>query len=186
MSSSRELKATAKDIEILNRLRNKIELAEPNENTKEAYLEKSKSNLIAAKILLENDMLEEAVSLAYYSMYHMITVLLCKTGIKCENHTASIILLKMIFHIDNSKILQAKKERIDKQYYIDFKITKAEVKETIKTAETFRNQLIDFIAKTNNEDIQKYRKELKESRQNLIEKQFSNYHEKTRQKKQQP
>jgi len=38
--------------------------------------------------------------------------LLFKVGIKSENHTASILLLKELFGLDNSKILNAKKERM--------------------------------------------------------------------------
>ena len=66
------------------------------------------------------------------SMYHLLTSLLFKAGIKCENHTGAIIILKEIFEIDNKFILLAKKERVDKQYYVDFSVTKIEVEEFIK------------------------------------------------------
>ena len=95
----------------------KLQLVNPSEEIKDSYIKKSESNLISAKILLENNKLEESVSLVYYSMYHMLTALLFKVGIKCENHSASIILLKELFSIDNSGIFFAKKERVDKQYY---------------------------------------------------------------------
>lgn len=45
----------------------KLEIVEPSEEIKNSYIEKSESNLISAKILLKNERLEEAVSLAYYS-----------------------------------------------------------------------------------------------------------------------
>ncbi|MFH1432388.1 MAG: DNA-binding protein, partial [archaeon] len=57
------------------------------------------------------------------------------TGIKCENHSASIILLKKIYSIDNTKISHAKKERIDKQYYIDFRITKDDAEDIIRLSQ---------------------------------------------------
>jgi len=87
----------------LNRLKKegKLALAEPSENIKQSYIRKSESNIISAKILSENDRLEEAVALLYYSMYHMLTALMFKTGIKSENHSASILLLKEIFNIEN-------------------------------------------------------------------------------------
>ncbi|MEA3379132.1 MAG: HEPN domain-containing protein [Nanoarchaeota archaeon] len=123
----------------------KLELVDSSEEIKESYLEKSESNLISAKILLENDRLEEAVYLAYYSMYHVVTALFFKVGIKCENHSAAIILLKRIFGLDNSDISFAKQERVDKQYYTDFKIKKEEVKDGIKTAEGFNAAILDFM-----------------------------------------
>ena len=64
-------------------------------------------------------------------MYNMLTALLYFAGIRCENHSASIIILKELFGIDNSKISFAKTERVDKQYYIDFKISKTEVESLI-------------------------------------------------------
>lgn len=139
----------------------KLKIVEPSEEIKQSYLKKSESNLISAKILLENNRLEESMSLAYFSMYNMLTALLFRTGIKCENHSASITLLRKIFGIDNSNISFAKKERIDKQYYIDFHITKEDTKDTIKRAEDFNKKLFDFLSKLNNENIKNYRQKLK-------------------------
>jgi uncharacterized protein (UPF0332 family)/HAMP domain-containing protein len=135
----------------------KLQFVDPSEEIKESYMEKSESNLISAKILLENDRLEESVSLTYYSMYHLVTALLFKVGIKCENHAASIILLKDLFSLDDKEILFAKKERVDKQYYTDFHITKEEVEEAVKTAEDFSKELLDFISKLTNEEANQYR-----------------------------
>ena len=131
----------------------KLSLVEPSENISNSYIEKSQSNLISAKILIEHDRLEESVSMSYYSMYHMLTSLFFKCGIKCENHSASIILLKKLFDIDNSKISFSKSERIDKQYYTDFSITKKEVEEGIVIAEEFNSEIFDFISKLSNEKI---------------------------------
>lgn len=139
----------------------KLQLVDSSEEIKQSYLKKSESNLISAKILLENNKLEESVSLVYYSMYHMLTALFFKVGIKCENHSASIILLKELFSIDNSNILFAKKERIDKQYYTDFNISKQEILEAIRIAEDFNKRLLDFISKLDNQEVKEYRKKLK-------------------------
>src|SRR3989344_4288919 len=136
-----------KKINFLTKLskENKLGLVEPSELMKESYLRKSESNLVSAKILLENGLLEEAVALTYYSMYHMLTSLLQKVGIKCENHAASILLLKSLFHLENEDISLAKKERVDKQYYTDFHITNQEVIKAIQNAEQFNSKLFDFI-----------------------------------------
>ncbi len=136
----------------------KLELVEPSEEIKQAYISKSESNLISSKILLSNGRLEEAVYLAYYSMYNMLTALLFRIGIKCENHTASIMLLKEIFDMDNSDILKAKDARIDTQYYVDSVITADEVKDTLVRAEQFRKCLLDFISKLNSNSVENYRR----------------------------
>ncbi len=139
----------------------KLRLVEPNEEMKAAYLKKSESYLGSAKLLLDNDRLEESVSMTYYSMYYALLSLFFRIGIKCENHSAAIILLKEVFGIDNSEISSAKKERIDKQYYIDFSITKEEVKEMISTAEEFNSKILDFVEKLNSEKIARFRERTK-------------------------
>jgi len=65
-----------KKINFLTKIINKgkLQKVEPNEEFAKSYIEKSESNLISAKILLGNNRLEEAVSLAYYSMYHSLTL----------------------------------------------------------------------------------------------------------------
>lgn len=141
---------------------NKLGLVEPSNEITDSYIKKSESNLVSARILLENDKLEEAVSLAYYSMYHMLTALLFRVGIKCENHSAGIILLKEVFDIDNKDISFAKKERVDKQYYTDFQITKQEVEDTIESAKNFNSRLLDFISRLDNQKTLEYRNRFKD------------------------
>ncbi len=138
-----------------------LQLVDPSEDIKASYLLKSESNLASAKILLQNNKLEESVGLAYYSMYHSVTALLFKTGIKCENHAASIILLKKVFDIDNTEISFAKSERVDKQYYVDFHITRAEVIDAINVSERFNKQLLDFISRISQKEIIEYRAKFK-------------------------
>jgi hypothetical protein len=81
-----------------------IGLVEPSEEIKQSYIEKSASNIDSAKILLKNNKLEESVALSYYSMYHFVTALFFKAGIKSENHNATIQMLNDIFDIDNREI----------------------------------------------------------------------------------
>jgi len=140
----------------------KIRLIEPSNNIKKSYMEKSESNLISSKILLKNDRLEESVSLTYYSMYNLVLALLFSVGIKCENHSAVAIMLKKVFDLDNSILIQAKKERIDKQYYTDFHITAIEVEEGIVSAENFNRNLRAFILNLNNQRIDVYREKFEE------------------------
>lgn len=134
-----------------------LQLGEPSEEIKTAYVKKSESYLASARLLLANERLEESVSMAYYSMYYIVLALLFRVGIKCENHSAAIPLLKEVFEVDNTDISSAKKERIDKQYYVDFSIAREEVGELIDKAERFNAKILDFIEKLNNEKISNFR-----------------------------
>lgn len=149
-------------IDFLVKLRDegRLDFVKPTEEICRSYIEKSESNMASARILLETKHLEEAVSLAYYSMYHMLTALLFRTGIKCENHSASIILLKGAFGIDNSDIKYAKRERIDKQYYVDFSVTSEDVISIVAKAEEFNGNLLDFISRLGNKAISEYRERI--------------------------
>lgn len=138
----------------------KLQLVGPSDEIRKSYFGKSESNLISAKILLKNGRLEESVALAYYSMYHAASALLFRTGIKCENHAAVIIILKEVYGIDNSDISFAKKERVDKQYYVDFRVTEGEVGDLIRKAEKFNSMLIDSVSRLTNSGIAEYREKL--------------------------
>ena len=107
----------------LNKLKkeSKLELVEPSEEMVLSYLQKAENCIKSSKILFQNRLYENATSEAYYCMYNSLLALLFKTGIKSENHSASIIMLKELFR-ENAlyKIISlAKEERIDKQYYVE-------------------------------------------------------------------
>lgn len=153
-----------KKVNFLNKIKKerKLELVEPSKEICKSYLEKSNNSIKSAELLLTNKLYENSVSMSYYSMYYMLLALLFNAGIKCENHSASIILLKDIFDIDNSDIYFAKKERVDKQYYVDFNVNKQEVLDLIEKTKEFNRNLFDFISKLSNEQIKNYRNKFKE------------------------
>jgi len=135
----------------------KLQLVEQSEIMQSSYLKKSESYLASAKILLQNEKLEESVAMIYYSMYYITLALFFRTGIKSENHTATIILLKDIFKIDNSALSFAKTERLDKQYYVDFHIAKEEIDKLIERADKYNAMIYDFMEKLNNDMITEFR-----------------------------
>ncbi len=137
-----------------------LQLVAPNDIVKAAYLKKSDSFLASARLLRDNERFEESVSLTYYSMYYSVLALFFATGIKCENHSAAIILLDEIFGIDNSAIKSAKSERIDKQYYVATAPVRSEVITLIKTAESFNAGLLDVIDRLTKDKIDAFRKKL--------------------------
>lgn len=142
----------------------KLGIVESSKEISESYLHKSESHFEAAKILLKEEKLEESVSIAYYGMYHVLLALLFRCGIKSENHIASILLLKELFNESNlAEIVSfGKKERIDKQYYTDFKLTKLDCEDMIKKTENFIVECKKIIKQLNEEKIIKLRQELKD------------------------
>jgi uncharacterized protein (UPF0332 family) len=94
-------------------------------------------------------------------MYYSVLALFFATGIKCENHSAAIMLLKDIFGIHNSAIKSAKSERIDKQYYVTSAPVRDEVIALIRDAESFNAVLLDAIVRLTNEKKESFRQKLK-------------------------
>lgn len=139
-----------------------LQLVSPSDEMKTAYRKKAESHLVSARLLLDNDLFEQSVSMAYYSMYYSVMALFFASGIKCENHTAAIILLKEIFGRGNAEIEDAKRERIDKQYYVTSTPVREEVVTLIRTAETFNAELRDFTDRLTSRDIDHYRKNFSE------------------------
>ncbi len=136
-----------------------LQLVAPSDEMKTAYLKKSESHLTSARLLLENDLFEQSVSMAYYSMYYSALALFFATGIKCENHTAAIILLKEVFAIDNTDLEYAKTERIDKQYYVTSAPIRDDVVSLIRTAESFNAELLNAIDRLTTGKKEKFRKQ---------------------------
>jgi len=141
---------------------NHLDSVEPSKEIMQAYIRRSEESLSSAKALLKIGNLKDSVALSYYAMYHSVLAALFSIGIKSENHTASIILLKEVFEIDNTKILRAKTERIDKQYYVDFTVKQDEALNAVQTAEKFIAKMQDSIATLNEEKIKQYHKKATE------------------------
>lgn len=150
----------------------KLQFVQPNKDLKEGYIQRAKESLSSAKSLYKIGNLKDAVALSYYAMYHSLLALLFYVGIKSENHTASILILKEVLGLENNTIARAKAERIDKQYYVDFKVEKEEVSESIRNAEEFLNTITDFTAKLKNAEIDQCRKRL----MGMLQGQFSHKH----------
>ena len=154
-----------KKMSFLNKLykKKKLQLVEPSENVKTAYLQRSDESLVSAKTLLNIGNLKDAVALSYYSMYHCLLALLFRAGIKCENHTGAIMILKEIFNLDNleAMLTNAKKERIDKQYYVaDGGFTKEDAMQIIKETEQFILEVRSYMSNLNSTKIELVRKRI--------------------------
>jgi len=148
----------------LNKLKKegKLELVEQSEDICDSYSQKSADCLKSAKLLLQNNLFENSIGMSYYAMYNLLLALLFRTGIKCENHGGSILLLKLLFGQNDlyKLISDAKKERIDKQYYVTTEkdeITREIADELLNNAEDFVLKIKVVIKKLNNDSIEELR-----------------------------
>ena len=78
-------------------------------------------------------------------------------GIKCENHTVASWFLADVFGIESTDLESARKERLDKEYYVLAAPVRPEVEALIKTAESFNAVLLDKIERLTQQEIENYR-----------------------------
>ncbi len=152
----------------LNKLKKegKLELVEPSDDICSSYSEKSAHCLKAAQLLLQHNLYENSIGQSYYAMYNQLLALLFNVGIKSENHSSSILLLKLLFDEDvlYKIISDAKKERIDKQYYVTTEkdeITKEIAGELLNNTEDFVLKMKVVINNLSNDSIDKLREKFK-------------------------
>ena len=120
-----------------------LKLVEPSDEISKSYLIKSDKCLQVAKLAYGAGIYENAVAEAYYSLYNTVMSLFFMCGIKCENHSGAVILIKSLFHLEKQHDVfsEFKKDRIDNQYYIPIldsePINKEKCDERINTAQKF-------------------------------------------------
>ena len=134
-----------------------LQLIKPSPEIRDVYQRKSQSRLESARHLLSIDKFEESTEMAYFSMFHSVMALFFACGIKCENHTVAGWLLADVFDLDNTVLESARKERLDKEYYVPAAPVRPEVESLIRTAESFNGVLTDKIERLTLEDIEDYR-----------------------------
>lgn len=149
---------------------NTLRIQEPSNNLATAYITKATNCVQASNLLAQNNLYENAISSAYYAMYNALQALLYKTGIKCLNHTASIHLLKHLYDQQelHRQIQHAKKERIDKQYYVtdqEETQTQQDTQELIQQAQDFVTHIRLLVDELTEQDYKDARKKLQEDLQ---------------------
>ncbi|HLD73251.1 MAG TPA: HEPN domain-containing protein [Candidatus Nanoarchaeia archaeon] len=147
---------------------NKLELVEESEEICKSYLIKSENCFKSARVLLESELYENSMVNSYYAMYNGTIALLFRCGIKCENHSVASFLLGELFGMTATKIIieQAKKDRIDQQYYInpadDLEVNANTAKQMLLEAENIILELRTEINKLSSSDVIKIRNKFKE------------------------
>lgn len=116
----------------------------------EEKLEVAEERLSSAKLLLENRRYEDAVSRAYYSMFHSAKALLLEKGSDPRTHSGTASELGKLFREELGKELtrefsrvQEKREKADYGEIID--LEKEEAEKIVETAETFISDVKEII-----------------------------------------
>lgn len=118
----------------------------------EAHIRKARSKLEAARRLFSDGFFEDAVSRAYYSMYHAAKACLILEGSSPRTHAGVISEFGRLFVVTGkvdsslSKALSAAKEdREDSDYEVYSEISREEVKIVLKEAEDFMKTAEEII-----------------------------------------
>lgn len=142
------------------RLKDGLKIVEPNERLARSYLQEAKSSLERAeKNLSDGDLLWASVVI-YYADYYALYSFLQKIGIKCENHTCSILATGFLLGEDKIIVInQHKEKRIDAQYYMKIGKEK-QVVDMLKEAKVFISEFDEFISNLSTAEIQHYRNKM--------------------------
>lgn len=139
------------------KLKDGIKIAEPNDRLSKSYIDQAKASLLRAeKDLNDKDFLWATVTL-YYAEYYALYAFLQKIGIKCENHTCSILAVGCLLGSEKIKVINEHKEkRIDAQYYI--KVDQEEkIKLMLQEAKDFISNFDELISNLSEGEIKTYR-----------------------------
>ena len=126
-----------------------------------AQMEKSEEKLKAARALLENGFVDDAISRAYYSMFHAGSAVLLSEGLTAESHSALKNLFGLHFvktgKIDRkfSRFLnKLKDERENGDYDIFTTFDREDAEVDIKEAEEFREEMKKYLTQSHGIDFQ--------------------------------
>ncbi len=142
-----------------------IKLVEPNDNLAEGYIKMAEKSIGTMSREREYN-LSFSISACYYSMYYSLYAILMKIGIKCEIHSCTLeimkILLKEFYSLEDLKtIKKAFKLRETAQYYVDRIISKEDSDFIISQAPFFFNKSKNILSKINQKDTINIRKQIK-------------------------
>ncbi len=139
------------------KLKDGLKIAEPNKRLSKSYFEQAKSSLLKAeKDLDDKDFLWATVTI-YYAEYYALYSFLQRIGVKCENHTCSILAVTSLLGEDKTKTInQHKDKRIDAQYYmkVDQEI---KIRLMLQEAKIFVSNFDELISKLTETEINSYR-----------------------------
>ena len=146
------------------RLKDGLNIVNVNERLAKVYLEEAKSSLERAeKNFRDGDLLWTTVVI-YYAEYYALYSFLQMIGVKCENHSCSILAVNFLLGDDKVRIInQHKDKRIDAQYYM--RVDKNEqVGIMLQEAKTFIAMFDELVSNLSEKEADSYRNKLKKIR----------------------
>ncbi|MBI5001978.1 HEPN domain-containing protein [Candidatus Woesearchaeota archaeon] len=141
-------------------LKDGLKIEEPSERLAKSYLEEAKASLKRAeKNFADGDLLWTTVVI-YYAEYYALYSFLQRIGIKCENHTCSILATSILLGEDVVNTINThKNKRIDAQYYM--RVDKQEeVATMLRDAKVFVIQFDAQVSGLSENDIGAFRKKI--------------------------
>mgnify|MGYP001593683474 FL=1 len=146
------------------RLKDGLNIVNANERLAKVYLEEAKSSLERAeKNFRDGDLLWTTVVI-YYAEYYALYSFLQMIGVKCENHSCSILAVNFLLGDDKVRIInQHKDKRIDAQYYM--RVDKNEqVSIMLQEAKTFIAMFDELVSNLSEKEADSYRNKIKKIR----------------------
>lgn len=139
------------------RIKDGAKIVEPNERLSKSYLEQARSSLLRANKDFEDKDLLWATVTIYYAEYYALYSFLQKVGVKCENHSCSILAVSFLLGEDKTKIINEHKDkRIDAQYYI--KVDQEDkISLMLKKAQNFISMFDELVSNLTEKEIREYR-----------------------------
>jgi len=150
------------------KIKDGLKIVEPNERLSKSYLKQAKSSLFRAKKNFEDkDLLWTTVAI-YYAEYYALYSFLQRIGIKCENHSCSVLAISFLLGDEKTKTINKHKDkRIDAQYYI--KVDQEDnIKIMLREAQEFISNFDDIVSNLSEEKIKEYRSKINESCNKII------------------
>lgn len=139
------------------KIKDGLKIVESNERLSKSYLEQAKSSLLRAnKDFEDKDLLWTTVAV-YYAEYYALYSFLQKIGVKCENHSCSILAVGILLGEDKIKTINDHKDkRIDAQYYMKVD-QENKIRAMLIEAQKFISDFDELVSNLSEKEIKDYR-----------------------------
>ena len=147
------------------RIKNGISLIAPNETLASAYLKKAEEALETMQTITARDW---KITTAYYAMHFSLYAVLTRLGIRCENHSCTILLMEQLLSdyftsAEMTLVERARGARVDAQYYVSREIPDPFCEELIRAAPRFLVKCAEIVNGMNEKTIGTLRRRLAEA-----------------------
>jgi len=145
------------------KIKDGLKIVGPNERLSKSYLKQAKSSLIRAKKDFEDkDLLWTTVAI-YYAEYYALYSFLQRIGVKCENHSCSILAVSLLLGAEKTKTIDEHKDkRIDAQYYMKVD-QESKIRAMLIEAQNFISVFDELVSNLSEKEIKEHRDKISKS-----------------------